>query len=279
MKKNYLKSIFTLVVLLIVSCEDTITVEVPTAASRLVIEASLDWVKGTSGADQTIKLSRSTSYFTSDPLVPATGAVVQVTDETTQTIYHFIDQDDGNYIIEDFVPVLNRSYTLTILYEDETYTAQETMMPVTDIIRVEQETQEVLGEEEIHIKTYIVDPSEESNFYFSKFENATAELDQLLVLDDRYNNGNELMFEYGGRDYRGRDCDDCDLSTGSTILIKIFGISAQYFTYMFTINSQAPFQTIPATTLGNCYNQTNPDNYPYGFFRLSEVSQTTYVVQ
>ena len=40
-----------------------------------------------------------------------------------------------------------------------------------------------------------------------------------------------------------------------------------------------PFETTPATVRGNCINETNPDNFPFGYFRLSEVDEITYIVE
>ena len=45
------------------SCTDVIDVDVPTAPPRLVIEASIDWQKGTSGNFQRVRLSTSTPFF------------------------------------------------------------------------------------------------------------------------------------------------------------------------------------------------------------------------
>jgi hypothetical protein len=40
-----------------------------------------------------------------------------------------------------------------------------------------------------------------------------------------------------------------------------------------------PFETQPATVRGNMINETNSDNFPLGYFRVSEVSTLTYVVE
>ena len=40
-----------------------------------------------------------------------------------------------------------------------------------------------------------------------------------------------------------------------------------------------PFETQPATVRGNCINTTNKENYPLGYFRLSEVDEFTYEIQ
>ena len=40
-----------------------------------------------------------------------------------------------------------------------------------------------------------------------------------------------------------------------------------------------PFETTPATVRGNCINETNSNNFPFGFFRLSEVDELIYTVE
>ena len=69
--------IFVLTVFVLYSCTDVIEVDVPVAAPRLVIEASIDWEKGTLGNEQTISLSLSTPYF-DDSNTAVTGASIIV---------------------------------------------------------------------------------------------------------------------------------------------------------------------------------------------------------
>ena len=59
-------SFILILISFLISCTDTVDVDVPNAGSRLVIEASLNWEKGTSGQTQTIKLSESTGFFDSN---------------------------------------------------------------------------------------------------------------------------------------------------------------------------------------------------------------------
>ena len=58
------------------SCEDVIDLELPTSESKLVIEASINWIKGTSGNEQQIKLTLSAPYFDTE-IPPANGALVK----------------------------------------------------------------------------------------------------------------------------------------------------------------------------------------------------------
>lgn len=40
-----------------------------------------------------------------------------------------------------------------------------------------------------------------------------------------------------------------------------------------------PFQSPPTTVKGNIKNQSNFDNYPLGYFRLSEADVKSYTIQ
>ena len=63
------------------------------------------------------------------------------------------------------------------------------------------------------------------------------------------------------------------------------GISREYYDYMFVLRSQVgtnqggPFETMPAVVRGNIVNETNQDNFPFGYFRLSEADSITYRVE
>jgi hypothetical protein len=65
-KTNNMKKAIQITVLLLsflfVSCEEVIDVNLNTGP-KLVIEASINWLKGTSGMVQRIKLTTTTGYF------------------------------------------------------------------------------------------------------------------------------------------------------------------------------------------------------------------------
>ncbi len=67
--------------------------------------------------------------------------------------------------------------------------------------------------------------------------------------------------------------------------LKNYGISQRFYDFMFILLQQnsedggGPFETQPATVRGNCINQTNPDKFPLGYFRLSEVDEFIYTVE
>ena len=96
MKNIFIKfSGFILLVCICISCTEVVDVNVPNAGPRLVVEASINWEKGTTGNNQTIKLSTSTAYFDSNPDAPVTGAIVTVIKDNDGTQFNFTDQNNA----------------------------------------------------------------------------------------------------------------------------------------------------------------------------------------
>lgn len=270
-----MKKIVYIIILgfLISSCEDVIDVNLKTAEPRLVIDASLSWVKGTQGNEQEIKLSLTAPYFDNN-IPPATGATVTVSDSNNNT-FNFIEQGtSGIYTNNTFIPETYSTYTLSINYNNEIYTAIETLVPVVPIDYVEQNDNGGFSGDEIEIKAYYTDPELEENYYLFEFS-TPSKVPTLEVYDDEFNNGNQIFGFYS----------DEDLETSDNITIKISGISQRHYDFMFILLQQTddesgdPFETQPATVRGNCVNQTNTDNYPLGYFRLTETDVFNYTVQ
>lgn len=256
------------------SCEDIIDVDLNTMAPKLVIEASINSLKSSSGNVQTIKLSLSAPYF-DDQVPPASGAMVFITDEDDKR-YKFIETDDpGIYRNISFKPIINRTYTLTVIYNDETYEGTESLKSVVDIDYVSQNTNAGVIDKNAEIKAYYTDPEDEINFYLFEFMSKVSATPSLEVYEDRYTNGNQIFGYYSEKDLR----------VGDKVLIRNYGISESFYNYMFILLQQSsdanggPFDTQPASVKGNCVNITNPENFPLGYFRLSQVSEVTYTIQ
>ncbi len=280
--KTYIKLLSMFTCIMLASCTDVIDVETSEGKTRLVIEASLDWEKGTTGNDQSIKLSQSTPYFSSNTDVPATGATVVVTNDNSGETYNFVDQNDGTYTINDFIPVINDSYTLEVVYNGETYTANETLMAVPEINRVEQSLEGAFDDELIDIYFYFDDPEDEENYYLISFKEEGDLLQELEEMSDEFSNGNE-MFNFWEKE-EDEDNNQEPFVAGDVIQIVLYGISQGYHSYMQLLIEQYysggdPFSTIPAEIKGNCINVTNADNYANGYFRVAEVDKVTYTIQ
>ncbi|RIA10045.1 uncharacterized protein DUF4249 [Flavobacteriaceae bacterium MAR_2010_72] len=269
--KHYFKILF--LSLILISCEDVIDLNLNNSPPRLVIDASINWLKGTNGMDQDIKLSLTAPYFNND-VSPANGAIVYITDSANNQFDFVEDGNTGIYRNNDFIPTLNETYSLFITYSNQNYLAIETLKPVVPIQFVEQKDDGGFSGDEIELKAFYTDPEDEENYYFFEFINQQKS-PSLEVYKDEFTNGNQIFGFYS----------DEDIKAGDEILIRNSGISKRFYEFMFILlqqNSDAgggPFETQPATVRGNCINTTNPENFPLGYFRLSEVSEYYYTIQ
>ncbi|MDG1729595.1 MAG: DUF4249 domain-containing protein [Algibacter sp.] len=263
-----------LIAIVLISCEDVIDVDLNSAEPRLVIDASLHWIKGTNGANQLIKLSLTAPYFDNN-IPPATGANVTVSDSNNNTFIFTEENNSGIYKTENFLPVINEVYNLNIVYDNENYTATETMIPVVPIEFIEQKNDGGFSGDEIEIKAYYTDPENIDNFYLFEFLSLDLNSSTLEVYDDEFTDGNQIFAFFS----------DEDLETGNQLLIRNSGVSERTYEFLNILLQQTdedsgdPFQIQPATVRGNCINQTNPDNFPLGYFRVSETDVFTYIVE
>lgn len=263
---------FLLSLLLFMSCTEVIDVDVPNGGARLVVEASINWEKGTSGNNQVVKLSTSTAYFSKEQNVPAIGAEVSVIKDNDGTKFTFTDQNNGSYITTNFIPEIGTSYTLQINYKGQNYEAKETLVGFTKISTVLQE--DAFQDDEYRVRVLFDDMPNEDNFYMGEFTQANLKVPTLRPISDSFIDGNQAFVLY---------FDEKNIS-GAKIDIKVLGISEPYYYYIQQLVSQAadsggPFQSIPAMVTGNCKNINNSDEQVLGYFRLSQFEKTSYTIQ
>ena len=226
-----------------------------------------------------IKLSLSSPYYQNETLA-ATGANVKIISSNNE-IFEFTETDNsGLYITTSFNPILNETYTLEIEYEGQIYSGSETLIPASEIDRIEQTNDTGFTGEDIEIKAFLkdLDTPGVKNYYF--FEEYFIRKDEYIygVGDDQFVDGsNNQVFSVN---FYNSDT----LRTGDKLRLKNLGCSKRYYQFMFLLLSQTadgaggPFSTTPATVRGNMVNKSNKDNYPFGFFRLSETDTVEYTV-
>ncbi|EAR01268.1 DUF4249 family protein [Maribacter sp. HTCC2170] len=280
--QNYIRTSLLLLIVAFTSCEDVIDVPVQTAQTRLVIEASLDWEKGTTGNEQSITLRTSTAFFDSSSTTAAAGASVTVTNDDSGAVFIFEDQNNGNYTTNEFVPVLGQPYALEVIHDGQTYLATETLTAVPDIIDLYQDTEDGFSDEDIELHVVFNDPPEEGNSYLFVFRKSGELLPDLEVGYDEFVNGNEIDWWYELEDDEDTDKNE-SLQPDDVVAIEMYGISEAYKNYMEILIDQIGgvglFEATPVSVKGNCVNATNPDNYAHGYFRLTEVNKVSYTVE
>lgn len=267
------KFIILLSIFLLNSCEEVIEVDLISEQPRLVIDASINWYEGTNGNNQEIKLTLSAPFF-DNQIQPANNAIVTITDQNNNTFNFIEENDSGVYKTTTFLPQIDEEYTLEIIYNNEIYIGTEKLKSVTPIDYIEQNNDGGFSGEDIEIKAYYTDPANQPNYYLYKFQSDIAVTPTLEVYDDEFTDGNQIFAFYTEE----------DLQVNDEVTIEHYGISKQYYDFMFLLLQQisdqggGPFETQPASVKGNCINSSNPNNYPFGYFRLSQAYQTTYII-
>ncbi|UPK71663.1 DUF4249 domain-containing protein [Chitinophaga filiformis] len=262
------------VALLVTGCEKVITADLKTAAPRLVVDASIDWVKNTAGNEQKIVLSTTTGYYSSE-FPGVSGAVITVTN-AENSVFNFVETPGtGQYICNNFLPVIGQTYNLKIILNGETYTATETLTPVPKIEdNIDQNNKGGEAGDEMEITFYYRDDASRMNAYLNSITQPYSVFPELEVEDDEHTNGNLMQESYSHE----------KLKAGDRVDIKLYGISKNYYNYMFKLivasgNDGNPFPTIPSAVRGNIVNQTNSQNYAFGYFRLAEVATKSYTIK
>lgn len=272
--KNTLKYLIVSCCFFLLSCTKVVDVNLETAEPKLVIDASIDWVKGTTGNVQKIKLSTTTGYY--NPIFPTvSGADISITN-SANTVFSFIENPGtGEYVCSNFQPVIGETYTLKIVLNGEIYTATETCIGVPDIENnIAQSNTGGFGSDEVEITYYYQDDSHQENYYLHGIRSPVSKFPDYKAEDDKKSQGN-LMQQYFS---------DKDLKAGDMINIRLYGISRRYYDYFRKLLAASgadagPFQTIPGSVRGNIINQTHFANFAYGYFRLSEVSVKDYTIK
>lgn len=268
MKKYIIQFCLGLTILL-QGCEEVVNVDLSETEPRLVVAASIFLPKDNPGASQFIRLTTTAPYF-SEEIPPATDAEVSILDESGKK-YIFEEFEPGYYKSDEFTPKFNTAYQLEILYKGEFYTATESLVSSPEIEYVEQKDGAGFSGKNIELRAFYTDPQGVNNYYLFRFLHENL---SIQIYDDEFTDGS-MTFAYFS---------DNEIETGDSVRFEIQGISRRFYEYMFILRSQAgsgggPFQTQPTTVKGNVVNETNPENFAFGYFRLSETDSFNYTVE
>lgn len=267
MRKIY---IFFAIGFIFASCEDVIELDLNEAAPRLVIDATIELNEdGTTNAE--VLLTRSAGFYEeNNPVV--TDAQVSVTDENG-TVFNFNHTGLGLYTNRLLQVQPDTQYTLSIVDQGETYTATQQLFSTVPIVDVQQETISGLGDDFLRLTALYDDPVGLGDFYLFEYKDALNE--QIDIGDDEFSDGNRAPTIFFLEDFE----------EGIIGNFKVMGIDQRCFTFYDTLIQQTadggggPFDTQPATVRGNIVNSTNPENFPFGYFRISQVFEFEYEIQ
>jgi hypothetical protein len=258
-----------------VSCERDADLNLPDGQGKyLVVEGNLD----DRDNRQIITLHRSGSYYDAERGEPVTGAVVSVSDGTTNYVFTESSQK-GDYMNHELGSNLKyENYYLTIIDNNRTYTARSFLMPVPQIDSVTTRVNTLSGlgtkgkayyDIYIHFRNLPVS----GNYYLvNLYVNnriKTYTPPQKAVLSDLDQRNYVSIYT---RTIRGDE-----VRKGDTLTLEMSSISRlQYDFYsnflLQTGLSGNPFASAPPANL-----PTNMSKGALGFFQVSRVSKAQMV--
>lgn len=275
-KYNFKNKALTLGSLLLVlffsSCEDVVTLDLETGQTKIVVDAEIMWLKGTTGEVQTIKISKTAPYY-NNTTPKVSGAQVRV-ENSNGDVFIFDETEPGSYVCTNFVPVINMDYTLYVTAEGQSFKAVEKLTSVTPIDRVEQKiVPDFGGEDVIELTFYYKDPVDEINYYLTDYKSDFLIFPEYELTKDELYNGNEINTRFSDED---------KIQPGTIVDITNRGISKNFYNYMnllLEVYGGSPFSIPPGNIRGNIVNTTDANNFAFGYFRLCEADKVSYLVK
>ena len=255
----------------LVSCEEVVEIDVPSGQPKLVISAIFEvyFDENPVIANTDVTLNISADYFEEgNPIV--TNAAVFITNLSDNSIITYNDANqDGVYKPSvSFIPEDDINYELTVIYDGETYKATNVKQKTPVLNNVEQGDETLFSGEETELKVSFTDDATQENYYIFDFDKG-----EFGALEDRFFNGSDYEFSSFYQE------DEVDLP--ETVEIKFGSVTKDYFDFFRVVLNQSgengggPFQSVPASLLGNIVNQTNFINFPLGYFHISEIDRET----
>ena len=220
-------------------CEKVIDVDLNKAVPKLVIEANLS---GTLQIAE-VKLSKTVSYFETEPITNVTDAVVCLKNQYGEK-YQLTEDSDGFYRLHDGLFSSGTKYTITVEYENEIYMAESTLNPmvrIDSLAAVYNDGFTVL-DKGYNVNLYFHDPAEIFNYYRlkihvnGKLQNGPGDY---IFFDDETINGQFVQLRIRSKTFE----------KGDTVCYELLSLDKgayDYFNSLEELISVNPVSAAPA---------------------------------
>ncbi|MGB0915521.1 MAG: DUF4249 domain-containing protein [Crocinitomicaceae bacterium] len=189
-----MKKIFYLfaITTVLFSCQKVIDVDLNEANPTPVLEG----IYTAEDSTVRVKLSLTSSYFNDSPSTSIDAAVVNITDGAGITS-NVPSIGNGNYELQNYIPNFNTTYTLSVLYDGVTYSAE---CDLADTVSLDDITYEYFpgffgGDPGYVVYLNFQDPANTPNFYqiiLSLNGEEFGGLEDMFTQDDLLSDGNPV---------------------------------------------------------------------------------------
>jgi len=268
-----MKNIILIIVIAMtaISCSEKINLKLDDSAQKIVIEGLIT----NETKAHTIKITKSTSYFSDEPAPAVTGANVTINDGTL--IYHLNETSAGIYQTDsNFAGVVGKTYVLNISYNGESYSASSLLkfVPQIDSITCKLFDSPFGHEQNIYeVDLWAQEPEPSGDYYlWNVYKNNVLysdTLNKVAYSDDSFINGNYAA---------GIMILQVKAFPGDTVMLEMLSISKEYFNFLNDVLTESsggsnPFSGPPANVKGNISNGA------LGFFLAAAVSSKSCIIK
>jgi len=260
-----MRRIIPFILLMLVSCQKTVTLNLDSAPSQVVIEGNITDGPG----PDTVRIHRSVNFYADNNFPTISGAAVIVTDNLGNKD-SLTEVVPGNYITHALHGAPGNTYTLAVRINDTTYTATSTMPQPVELDSVSFTTTTRFGDNRITAVANFQDPSGVPNYYrFQEHINGGLFTRNFFFFSDRLSDGRYIQ-----DDLR---TDSINLHPGDLLQVDLFCVDNNdynYFSQLYRSTSTGTFNTdaSPANP------STNLSNGAYGYFSAHTVRSKTVSV-
>jgi hypothetical protein len=259
-------NIIAFLLLMLVGCEKVIDVDLNKAVPKLVIEANLS---GTLQMAE-VKLSKTVSYFETEPIVNVTDAVVWLKNQHGGQ-YQLTEDSDGFYRIRNGLFSPGMKYTISVESENEIYMAESILNPTVKIDSLAAVYNDgfTLLSKGYNVNLYFHDPVEIANYYRlkiyvnGKLQNRPGDF---IFFDDENINGQFVQLRVRSKTFE----------KGDTVCYELLSLDKgayNYFNSLEELISVNPVSAAPANPV------TNFSNGALGYFSAWNSDKETIVIR
>ncbi|MBX7051845.1 MAG: DUF4249 domain-containing protein [Flavobacteriales bacterium] len=232
--------------LLLSSCTEVIDIELNEAERRYVVEGAV--VEGTDSAY--VLLTKTTSFFdTTSPETENDAQVYLTMPDGSEVQLPYVA--DGKYVAHGLSLSNASNYSIRVEVDDQTFTAQDYMMPAVVLDSLEYEFDEGLfgGEDGYNIFLNFMDQPGK-NFYrviYTVDGELQNTADDIMVFDDNLNDGVLIRIPIFTYSFAAGDSVDIELQSLSPELYEFY----QTFASVASEDAGSPFAAAPANPVSN----------------------------
>ena len=262
------KYIFYIIIIIFYSCEKVINIDTNYSDERVVLDASIFKNINEDFATAKVIVSKTAPYFGENNTEIEEAEVYIKTKKGNINLKYNSEKKYYTNTI-DYINY-EEVYEFLVTYEEQNYYSSEKLIKISGIESVVFGDRKSLNKDEIELLITFTDPKEIGDFNLWRFgPKGKGNTYDYLVSRDLYTNGNQFTFSFfiDKTEYFKND---------EFVNIEMTGLTEEGFNYLNILTTQAgaqngrPFSSASSIIKGNIINNSNPEMFPLGFYRVTE---------